>query len=246
MEPLRTVIIDDEPDSTRLLQLQLNEHCPQVAIVGTFTSSLKALQELEMLQPNLVFLDIEMPVLTGFELLEKTGHLHFNVIFVTAYNQYALKAFRFNALDYLLKPIDSDDLIQATAKAEQQHKPTAAQLSQLQKGLRGEPLTKIALPGQNGVTFIDLNEIIFCEASNNYTKIVITDRRHFIISKTLKDVQEVLEEEHFLRVHRQYLINLNHVKQLNRNEGMLTMDNGEYIPIARAQKERLMERYRWL
>jgi two-component system LytT family response regulator len=149
-------------------------------------------------------------------------------------------------LDYLLKPIDADDLVQAVAKADKQAKPTATQLSQLQKQLRGEPITKIAIPGQNGVTFIDLNEIVYAEASNNYSKIVLTDGRPFVVSKTLKDVQEVLEEEHFLRVHRQYIINLNHVKQLNRNEGILTMNNGDHIPIARAQKERLVERYRWL
>jgi two-component system, LytTR family, response regulator len=246
MKLIKTVIVDDEWDSVQLLQLQLAQHCPQVSVIGTFTSSVKALQELEVLQPELLFLDIEMPVTTGFELLEKTAHLHFNIVFITAYNQYAIKAFRFNALDYLLKPIDADDLVQAVAKAEKQAKPTATQLSQLQKHLRGEPITKIAIPGQTGVTFIDLNDIVFAEASNNYSKIILTDRRQFVISKTLKDVQEVLEEGHFLRVHRQYIINLNHVKSLNRNEGILTMDNGDHIPIARAQKERLVERYRWL
>jgi two-component system LytT family response regulator len=246
MKHLKTVVVDDEWDSIQLLQLQLAQHCPQVQVIGTFTSSVKALQELEVLQPELLFLDIEMPITTGFELLEKIAHLQFNIIFITAYNQYALKAFRFNALDYLLKPIDADDLVQAVAKADKQAKPTATQLSQLQKQLRGEPITKIAIPGQNGVTFIDLNEIVYAEASNNYSKIVLTDGRPFVVSKTLKDVQEVLEEEHFLRVHRQYIINLNHVKQLNRNEGILTMNNGDHIPIARAQKERLVERYRWL
>ena len=116
----------------------------------------------------------------------------------------------------------------------------------LQKQLRGEPVTKIAIPGQHGVSFIDLNEIIYSEASNNYSKLILTDGRHFLISKTLKDVQEVLEEEHFLRVHRQYIINLNHVKQFNRNEGVLTMTNGVHLPVARNQKERLIEKYRWL
>lgn len=246
MSPIATVLIDDEPDSVQLLQVQLETYCPQVAVVGAFTSSIKALQELESLQPKLVFLDIEMPVLTGFELLEKTAHLGFGVVFITAYNQYALKAFRFNALDYLLKPVDAEDLIQAVAKAEKATRPTATQLSQLQKQLRGEPVTRIAIPGQNGVSFIDLKEIIYVEASNNYSKLFLNDGTQFLVSKTLKDVQEVLEEEHFLRVHRQYIINLNQVKSLNRNEGLLTMTNGNQLPIARNQKERLVERYRWL
>lgn len=243
---LRTIIIDDEPDSVNLLQLQLTEHCPHAELVGTYTSSVKALQNIETLKPDLLFLDIEMPVMNGFEMLEKILHLNFSLIFVTAYNQFALKAFRFNALDFLVKPIDTKELIEAVIKAEKRVMPTSSQLTMLQKQLRGEPVTKIAIPGQHGVSFIDLNEIVLVEASNNYSKLILTDGRHFLISKTLKDVQEILEEEHFLRVHRQYIINLNHVKQFNRNEGVLTMTNGENIPVARNQRERLVEKYRWL
>ncbi|HVX28761.1 MAG TPA: LytTR family DNA-binding domain-containing protein [Parafilimonas sp.] len=243
---LKTIIVDDEPDSVRLLQLQLEQNCPQTEVVATFTSSVKALKEIENLHPDLLFLDIEMPVINGFELLEKILHLNFSVIFITAYNQYALKAFRFNALDYLVKPIDTNDLIEAITRAEKRIKPTSTQLSLLQRQLRGEIATKIAIPGQNGISFIELNEIVFVEASNNYSKLILTDKRIFTISKTLKDVQEVLEESHFLRVHRQYIINLNHVKQFNRNESLLTMDNGEHLPIARNQKERLVEKYGWL
>lgn len=244
---LKTIIIDDEPDSIKLLQLLLVEHCPEIEIAGTYTSSVKALAEIEKLQPNLIFLDIEMPVMNGFELLEKIWHLPFSVIFITAYNQYALKAFRFNAVDYLVKPIDVSDLTEAVAKAAERVKPSATQLSLLQKQMRGEPVTRIAISGQQGgISFIELNDIIYSEASNNYSKLILTDGNRFLISKTLKDVQEVLEEEHFLRVHRQYIINLNHVKQFNRNEGILTMTNGENIPIARNQKERLVEKYKWL
>lgn len=243
---LKTIIIDDEPDSIRLLEIQLSQFCPQVIIAGTFTSSLKALQEIEKIQPDLLFLDIEMPVINGFELLEKILHLNFSVIFITAYNQYALKAFRFNALDYLLKPIDAANLIEAVVKAEKKIKPTSDQISLVQKQLRGEMPTKIAIPGQNGISFIELNEIVYAEASNNYSKIILTDKKIFTVSKTLKDVQDVLEESHFLRVHRQFIINLNHVKQYNRNESILIMDNSVHIPIARNQKEKLIERYGWL
>jgi two-component system LytT family response regulator len=243
---LRAIIIDDEPDAVKLLQLQLAQTCPQVEVIAAYTSSVKAADDIESLQPDLLFLDIEMPVINGFELLNKILHLNFSVVFITAYNQYALKAFRFNALDYLVKPVDTSDLIEAVAKAEKKVKPTATQLSLLQRQMRGEIATKIAIPGQNGVSFIELNEIVFVEASNNYSKIILTDKRIFTISKTLRDVQDVLEESHFLRVHRQYIINLNHVKQFNRNESILTMDNGEHLPIARNQKEKLMEKYGWL
>ena len=246
MTKLRTVIVDDEPDSVTLLQMQLKENCPQVEVVGTFTSSLKALSEIQRLQPDLLFLDIEMPAMNGFDFLETIMPLSFRVIFVTAYNQYALRAFRFNALDYLVKPVDTDDLITTVAKAVNSFMPSNDQLRLLQKQLRGEAAAKIAIPGQNGITFIDLNDIIYSEASNNYSKIVMKDGPGFLVSKTLKDVQEVLEEDNFLRVHRQYIINLNHVRQLNRNEGVLTMSNGDIIPVARNQKERLIERYRSL
>lgn len=243
---LSTIIIDDEPDSISLLQLQLVRHCPQVEVVASFTSSVKAINEIESLKPDILFLDIEMPLISGFELLEKILHLNCSVIFITAYNQYALKAFRFNALDYLLKPVDSNELMEAVQKAEKQIKPTSAQLNLLQRQMRGEIPTKIAIPGQNGVSFISLDEIIFVEASDNYSKIILADKKIFTVSKTLKNVQDVLEESHFLRVHRQYIVNLNHIKQFNRNESILIMDNGEHLPIARNQKERLIEKYGWL
>lgn len=243
---IKAVIVDDEPDSVSLLKLQLLEHCPHVEVVGSYTSSVKALQDIEQLNPDLLFLDVEMPVMNGFELLEKVLHLHFSVVFITAYNQFALKAFRFNALDFLVKPVEINDLTEAVSKAESRISPSSSQLSMLQKQLRGEPITKIAVQGHHGVTFIDLNDIVLVEASNNYSKLVLKDKNVFIISKTLKDVQEVLEEDHFLRVHRQYIINLNQVKQFNRNEGILTMITGETLPVARNQKERLVEKYRWL
>jgi two-component system LytT family response regulator len=240
---LRTVIIDDEPDSVQLLKLQLSQCCPQVEVIETFTSAIKALDRIEKLQPDILFLDIEMPVVSGFELLERIFHLNFSVIFITAYNQYALKAFRFNALDYLVKPIDANELIEAVEKAAKKIKPTSTQLSLMQKQMRGEKATKFAIPAQNGISFIELNEIVFVEASNNYSKLVLVDKKMFIISKTLKDVQDVLEDSHFLRVHRQYIINLNHLKYFNKNESILTMDNGQHLPIAKNQKERLIEKY---
>lgn len=243
---LRTIIIDDEPDSIQLLQLQLEQNCPQAEVVAAFSSSVKAANEIESLRPDLLFLDIEMPVINGFELLNKVSHLTFSVVFITAYNQYALKAFRFNALDYLVKPVDTQDLIEAVTKAENNTKPTSTQLSLLQRQMRGEIATKIAIPGQNGVSFIELSEIVFVEASNNYSKLILSDKRIFTVSKTLKDVQDVLEESHFLRVHRQYIINFNHVKQFNRNESILTMDNEAHLPVARNQKERLLAKYGWL
>lgn len=242
---IRTIIIDDEPDSVQLLQLQLTQCCPQVKIVASFNSSVKALEEIELLSFDLIFLDIEMPVYNGFEILKKLKDRNFNVIFVTAYNQFAVNAIRINALDYLIKPFEKEDLIKAVAKAEKLIKPTAQQLSALQNQLKGEPVQKIAVPDQNGITFIDFNEILYVEASDNYSIFLLSDKRRLTLCKTLKDVQEVLEERHFQRVHRQYIVNLNCVKHLNRNEGTIIINNGDVLPIARSQRERLIERYGW-
>lgn len=244
---IKTIIIDDERDSTELLHLQLTQKCPQVEILGKYTSSPAGLKAIEKLQPDLVFLDIEMPIMNGFELLENISNLNFTVIFITAYDQFALKAFRFNALDYLVKPVETADLIDAVSKAERNIRTYHTQLSHLQKQLRGEPLTKIAVPDHHGVMFIDLSEILYAESNNNYTKLILVDGRQFTISKTLGDVQDVLEERNFLRIHRQYIVNLNKIKQFFRGEGMyLIMDNGKNIPVARNQKDKLIDRFGWL
>lgn len=244
MRSLKTIIIDDEIDCVKLLSLELKKF-PQVILKATYTDPLIALEEIELIQPDLLFLDIEMPVMSGFELIEKIKHLNINIVFVTAYNQFAIKAFRFNALDYLLKPVEPEELKVTIAKAEEFMKPTMAQLDAMQKQLRGEPVDKIAIPTQKGITFISLNDILYAESSSNYTHLVMVDKSKLLISKTLKEVQTVLEDSHFLRIHRQYIINLNHVKQLNRNDSIITMLNNEELPVARTQKELLIEKYKW-
>ncbi len=247
MKKLRTILIDDEPDCTSLLKFELTHNCPQVEVVAVFNSSTKALEEIEILKPDLIFLDIEMPLMNGFELLEKLMPINFNIIFVTAYNQFALRAFKFNALDYIVKPFDVTELVAAVAKAEKNSLPLQSQIESLQREMKGAAISKIAIPSQSGVAFIEVNEIEYAESSNNYTKLVLINKQSHIISKTLKDVQDVLEDLHFLRVHRQYIINLNHVKQFYRGENMyVVMTNGENIPVARSQKDKLVEKYGWL
>jgi two-component system LytT family response regulator len=218
----------------------------QVREVRGFTSPVKALEELSLLKPDLVFLDIEMPLLNGFELLQKLMPINFGIVFITAYNQYALRAFKFNALDYLVKPVDATELIAAVVRAEKKTRSDVPQLAELQRQLQGEQIKKIAIPGQAGILFVLLDEIVYAEASDNYSRLVLSDGRSLIVSKTLKDVQDVLEESHFLRVHRQYIINLNHVTFFNRNDGILTMSDRTEVSVARSHKDKLIERYRLL
>ena len=246
---LKAIIIDDEPDCVKLLSLQLKMYCPQVQVIAASTSSEAGLVKINELQPDIVFLDIEMPVMNGFQLLEKIKHINFSLVFVTAYDQFAVKAFRFNALDYLLKPIDGNYLKAAVEKAIQ-HKPDAQQLHLMKQHLQGGEKyhpDKIALPYQNGVTFTEIKNVLYCEADNNYTRFFIAGGQQSMVSKTLGDIQEVLEERNFVRVHRQYLINLDHIKKYVRGEGnYLIMSNDENIPVARNKKEKLIERFGWL
>lgn len=247
---LKAIIIDDEPDCVKLLSLQLKMYCPQVQVVAECTESEEGLLQITERQPDLVFLDIEMPVMNGFQLLEKIGHIPFSLVFVTAYDQFAVKAFRFSALDYLLKPIDGKDLKAAVEKAEQRRWPHTQQLSLLRQQWKGDVKIlpdKIALPYQNGVTFAELKQIICCESENNYTRVHTADGHHYMVAKTLGDIQEVLEERNFLRIHRRYLINLDHIKKYVRGEGnYVIMSNDQSIPVARNQKEKLIGRFGWL
>jgi two-component system, LytTR family, response regulator len=246
MKHIAAVIIDDEPDSIALLQLQLEKHCPQIQVLATFTSPTAAVDELVFIKPELVFLDIEMPDLDGFQLLEKLSPVTFKVIFITAYNQYAIKAFRFNALDYLVKPVATEHLVAAVEKTAMASAPLTEQLDQVKQQIKGAPINKIAVSAQSGVIFIEFNDILYAEASGNYAKLVMSDNSHYIISKTLKDIQGVLEEKNFFRIHRQYIINLNKVKCFNRVDALLTMENKAELPVARIQKEKLAERFDWL
>lgn len=244
---LKAIIIDDEPDCVKLLALQLKMYCPLVQVEAACTSSEEGLIKIRELKPDIVFLDIEMPMMNGFELLEKIENIQFSLVFVTAYDKFAVKAFRFSALDYLLKPIDGKDLKAAVEKATQRHWPQTQQVSLLKQQLHGGSKSlpdKIALPYQNGVTFAEIKLVIYCESENNYTRIHTTDGNQYMVAKTLGDIQEVLEERNFLRIHRQYLINLDHIKKYVRGEGnYVIMSNNQSIPVARNQKEKLIEKF---
>ena len=245
---LRAILIDDEPDCIRLLFLQLKENCPQVQVLGQYTNSEEGLQAIRSQNPDLVFLDIEMPGINGFTLLEQLGEITFSLIFITAYNEFALKAFRFSALDYLLKPLDNHELQEAVKKAEKRQQIDHRQLEMLRAQLQGgKHPKKIAVPYQNGVVFVELNELVYCEADSNYTKLFLTSGKNYLLSKTLREVQEVLEERNFLRVHRQYLVNLDHIKTYHKGEAAYLLMQGDIIiPVSKNQKERLVQKFGWL
>ena len=245
---LKAILIDDEIDCVQLLALQLKEHCPGVQVIGQYTTPEEGLQAIRTQNPDMVFLDVEMPRMNGFQLLEQIENVAFSLIFVTAYNEFALKAFRYSALDYLLKPLNISQLCEAVRKAENRQPIDQHQLSLLRYQLKeGKLPSKFAVPTQHGVIFVELSDLIYCEADSNYTRLVLSTGKTHLLSKTLRYVQEILEERNFLRVHRQYLINLEHIKSYHKGDGSYLVLTGDIsIPVAKNQKERLIQKFGWL
>jgi two-component system, LytTR family, response regulator len=243
---IRAILIDDEVHCLETLALLLGRYCKEVEIVEQCRSAKKGLEAIKTHQPDLVFLDIEMPVMNGFELLEQFSEIPFSVIFCTSYDQYAIKAFRFSALDYLLKPIDPNELVAAVKKvSSKKNLPMAEQFDLLLKQIKhqGSNFEKIAVPTLEGFELIRADQIIYCEANDNYTFLYLKDKSKAVASRTLKEMQELLSDfKHFERVHNSYVVNMNEVKKYVRGEGgYLLMSDGSTVSISRSRKDSLIK-----
>lgn len=249
MSKLKVILVDDERDSLDSLKIDIEEYCPQLEILGTFSDASRGLQAIRDLQPDLIFLDIEMPHMNGFELLGKLDSLEVSVIFVTAYDEYALKAFDFNAIDYLLKPVLKDKLILAVNKVlenanrKMNEQNLGALVHNIQMGAN-QAIERIAIPVNDGFEFVHINDIIYLQAESNYCWIHFANREKHLISKTLKDMTKMINRSQFLRAHQSYYVNLNHVKKYVRGGGgYLVLTNNTTIPVSRNQKENLKEKF---
>lgn len=242
----KAIIVDDEPNCCKTLSILLNRYCPGVHVSGTYYNGIEALQAITTSPPDLVFLDVEMPRMNGFEMLEKLPSINFHLIFTTSYDQYALKAFRFSAVDYLLKPIDRNELEKAVQKIEQRSAlPVNEQLQiLLQKALHPAVIiNKIALPTMEGLQMVFIDTIIYCESDDNYTALIFKGKKKIIVSRTLKEVEEMLEDHSFVRVHRSYLVNLNEIEKYVKGEGgYLVMSDGTNIDVSRSKKDALLKK----
>lgn len=243
---IKAIIVDDEPNCCKTLSLLLDRYCKEVQVTGIFHNGLDALQAINASTPDLVFLDVEMPKMNGFEMLGKLATINFHLIFTTSYDQYALKAFRFSAIDYLLKPIDREELQNAVQKIVKRSEiPAAEQLQILFQKLHhpAAAVTKIALPTMEGLQMIPVQSIISCEANDNYTTLVLKGNKKLVVSCTLKVIEEMLEEHSFIRVHRSFLVNLDEVeKYVKADGGYVVMSDGSHIFISRNKKEELLRR----
>ncbi len=243
---ITATIVDDEPDCCESLATLLERHCPAVKVLDICYSASDALQSMQKKPPQILFLDIEMPHMNGFELLEKLPEINFQLIFTTSYDQYAIKAFHFSALDYLLKPIDREELQRAVQKVIQvmQH-PFPQQIEILLQKLHHPniPLNKIAIPTMEGFQMIFVESIISCKADSNYTILSLKNKQKVTASRTLKEIEEMLEEYPFLRVHHSYVVNLNEVEKYIKGEGgEVIMSDGSTVDVSRNRKEMLMKK----
>lgn len=240
---MTAILVDDEKHCRDVLGLLLHRYCPQVNLLASCAGGQEGLEAIEQHHPDVVFLDIEMPGMGGFDLLEACKFNQFGVIFTTAYNEYAIKAIRHNALDYILKPIDKDELMQAVAKADREKAARAP--------LRVEPFVdylnrqkmgdRIALPTMEGLQILQSEDIYYCESDGGYTHFFLTNGKKILISKTLKEVEDVLENKGFCRVHHGYLINLRYVQKYIRGDGgEVVMANNKNIPVSRNKKQEFM------
>ncbi len=245
---MRTILVDDEHDGIRTLKKLLELNCPEVEIVATCSNVAEALQKLEEMKPELVFLDVRMPGKTGLDMLAELSEIDFEVIFVTAHNEYMLQALQFSAVDYLLKPVDEDRLLEAVHRVEKrlEEKKNSAQAQILLHNINkaGHPLEmRLCLPTQKGFTILKLEDIVYCEAQRSYTIFRLVNNKSIIISKPLFDYDKLLADTVFLRVHKSFLINLMHVKEYLRGEGgTVIMSNGMEVEISRRKKEQFLEK----
>ena len=246
---IKAVIIDDERHSVETLKLKLDKHCPEVVVAASFTDSEQGLAHLREDSPDLLFLDIEMPRLNGFELLESLGEVPFDVVFTTAYDEFGIRAIKFSALDYLLKPVQVEELKAAIERYNQKssHNLSNSQLevlfSNIKDEQRGRP-GKIALATKESIEFVAPDDIVVCSSDSNYTMVYMKDGRKKLISKTLKDFEELLGEYGFYRTHHSHLVNLNHVREFVRADGgYLVMNNKMTLPVSRSRREELLRQF---
>jgi two-component system LytT family response regulator len=243
---IKAIIVDDELDCCETIAALLNSYCPDVAVTGIYHNGAEALPIVLQKQPDLVFLDVEMPKMNGFEMLEQLPQVNFDIIFTTGYDQYALKAIRFSAIDYLLKPVDREELQKAVQKVLQRSQRTIAKQVEILMQKLHQPakcISKIALPTMEGLQMIPIDSIISCESDSNYTVLLLKNSKKLVVSTTLKEIGEALEDHSFARVHRSYLVNLNEVEKYVKGEGgYLIMSDGSMIDVSRNKKEDLLKK----
>lgn len=244
MDKISAVIVDDEEIGRLALRKKINNYCQNVIIGGEASDGKEGIEVIKSIEPDVVFLDIEMPRMDGFEMLQSITQIDFHIIFTTAYDHYAIKAIKYSAFDYLLKPVDIEELKAAVDRA-QNHPGTWTndKINTLQLNLSSQPfLGQIAIPTEEGLSFFNVSEIVHLEAQSNYTLIFIQDNSKLLASRTLKEFEELLPTDIFYRTHHSHIINISYIKKYIRADGgQIVMKNNKHIPISRRKKKSFME-----
>ena len=240
---VKAIIIDDEKLWVELFSDLLVKNCPSVNLAGKYNNATEGVAGIRQHQPDVVFTDIEMPGMNGFEMLRQFDEINFDVIFITAFDHYAVKAFKCSALDYLLKPVDPEELKAAINKVEQKklRKATTDQMDLFLAVLKSRmsPIKKIALPSAEGITFASPAKIIRCESDSNYTLFIMEDHQKILVAKTLKEAEEILQDSGFVRIHHSHLINPDYIDKYIRGDGgYVLMKDGSHITVSRAHREK--------
>jgi two-component system LytT family response regulator len=244
---LNAIIVDDEPNNLDSITLLLEKNCPNVHVAGVALNAESARKLITKVNPSLVFLDIQMPNENGFQLLQSLPAISFEVIFVTAYDQYGIQAIKLSALDYLLKPVNIDDLKQAVSKAEQRQHTRQQQmllqnlLQHVHDGKNKQP-QKLGLPTAKETKLVNIPDIIRCESSNSYTTFYLSDKEKVMVSRPIKEYEELLNGYGFIRVHQSHLVNKEYIQSMLKTEGnSLLLKDGSLIPVSKQKKEHLVK-----
>lgn len=245
---IKAIIIDDEKNAVELLDKLIKTYCSNIEVIAKCTSGEKGIESIKNLHPDVIFLDIEMPNKNGFDVIEETRHIPYQIIFTTAYNEFAVKAFKVAAIDYLLKPIDIVELQYSVKKLfnpmNQIFLDEKLQ-ALISNYIQPEKSNKIALPIGDTIQFFSPNAIIRCESESNYTHVYLTQGKKITVAKTLKDVEDTLKGLGFLRVHNSHIVNLSHIEKIIKSDqGYIVMTDGASVPISRSRREHFMESFR--
>jgi two-component system, LytTR family, response regulator len=241
MSLYKAIIVEDEEPAVKMLTWLLTSYCPEVTIVATAGNAKDGITQIKSLKPDIVFLDIEMPMMNGFEMLSNfEGITPFKVIFTTAYDKYAIQAIKFSAIDYLMKPIDKDELMLSVEKIKEYNNIKPEQVKLL-NNIKSD-LSKIALSTLEGVEIIEIEKIMHCQSDSNYTYLFFADKSKKLFTKTLKSLEELLQGHNFMRIHQSHLINLKYLsKYIKGDGGDVVLSDGLMLPVARNKKQELTD-----
>ena len=241
MQTIKAILVDDELNSLQNLQLKIQEYCPSVKVVAQTQRPEEAIVLIQQHKPDVIFLDIEMPRMSGFKMLEEIPDVDFEIVFITAYNHYAINAIRISAFDYLVKPVSIKDLQHSIERLGHFAVQKSRERADILKRNLANPKTQedqIAIPTNDGLEFIQIKQIIRVESSSNYSILILQNGQHLLVTRQLKDFEELLGDYRFYRIHHSHLINLNYIAKYVRGDGgQITMRNGDMVDVSRRKKE---------